>query len=86
MLFWIYIGAMFSFSAAGTIYFLSPQRRAGYERQYARYAHVSALLWSAIPLITGDGLWCIVMLPFGQGLARLAIAWRNHAQSTSSER
>jgi hypothetical protein len=50
---------------------LSPKRRAGHERRYARYAHVSALLWSAVPLITGDGPWCVFTFPLGLAFGRL---------------
>ena len=74
MLFWIYVVAMLCLSVAGICYFSAHQRRIGSTRQYVWYVHTLALLWSAVPLITGDWLWCVVTFPVGQALARFAIA------------
>ena len=70
------VAAMLCLSAAGTVYFSARKRLTGYERQYVWYVHALALLWSAVPLVTGDWLWCVLTFPIGQALARMAIASR----------
>jgi hypothetical protein len=72
MLDWIWIGALLLYSAVNAV-----RLRADVGERYERFIYVCVLWFASIPIVLGDWVWSIVLLPLSLAFAPVMI--RRHA-------
>jgi len=79
MLLIVFVAAWFVTGTAGALYFQTPQRRAGHDRQFAVFVYAQAVVFGLIPAIGGEWGWSIFALPLGVFMATKMIDRRQQA-------
>lgn len=68
---WFFIVSLLVFSAVGAL-----RTRNATLVRYAIFIYVCAAWWAAIPIVTGDWIWSLLLWPIGLGVARVMIRRR----------
>jgi hypothetical protein len=69
MLFIVVVAVWFVGGTAGALYFQSPRRRIGYDRQHAVFTYAQGAVFGLLPALGGAWGWSIFTLPLGVLLA-----------------
>jgi hypothetical protein len=85
MLLIVYVTVWFVGGTVGALYFQSPQRRAGYDRQFAIFAYAQAVVFGLIPAVGGAWGWSVVAVPGGVFMATMMIDRRQAAIRQSEQ-
>ena len=80
MLFWVWIIGLLAFSAIGAV-----RTHSAPLDRYATFIYVCVVGWSSIPIVTGDWLWSLLLLPLGLAIARLMIRRRATSRAKSPD-
>jgi hypothetical protein len=63
----------------GAVYFASPRRQDGYDRQHAIFTYVQGIIFGLIPALGGAWGWSIFTVPIGVFIATKIIDRRQEA-------